>query len=215
MASENTTRITGDLTYENQPCQGELHRDSKGQVVPATCNNLDASNVLGVYAQGGDVLIGNDNNHSSYNAPKNVTVDGVLMSARGTVSVEWYNYGSPRGDVHLLGGVIEYDYGAFGTFDANTGQDSSGYSRKFTYDPRMGKGLAPPHFPTVGGDEVKNVSALHLRPARTGLLRSGPSGERGAARALAAPRCSRFRGSSRAVDLLNRHERPPDGPQLC
>ncbi len=158
VASENTTRITGDLTYENQPCQGELHRAGNGQVVPATCNNLDASNVLGVYAQSGDVLIGNDNNYSSYNAPKNVTVDGVLMSARGTVSVEWYDSGSPRGDVHLLGGVIEYHYGAFGTFNANSGQDTSGYSRKFTYDPRMGKGLAPPHFPTVGGDEVKNVS---------------------------------------------------------
>lgn len=157
VASEHSTRVTGDLTYEKQPCQGELHRDSNGQVVPATCNNLGASNVLGVYAQDGSVYIGNGNG-GSYDAPKNVTIDGVLMSATGTVSVENYAYGWPRGDVHLLGGVIEYDYGAFGTFNPHTGNDVSGYSRKFTYDPRMGKGLAPPHFPTVGGDEVQKVA---------------------------------------------------------
>jgi len=155
VASENTTTITGDLTYENQPCQGELHRDSNGQAVQANCNNLGASNVLGVYAQNGNVYIGNSNRGR---APKNVKIDGVLMSATGTVSVENYAYGAPRGDVHLLGGVIENDYGAFGTFNPDTGNDVSGYSRKFTYDPRMGKGLAPPHFPTVGGDEVQKVA---------------------------------------------------------
>lgn len=157
VASEASTRVTGDLSYEDQPCQGELHRGSSGQVVQPTCSNLDAKNVLGVYAQNGDVLIGNANGKSAYNAPANVRIDGVLMSATGTVSVENYAYGSPRGDVHLLGGVIEYDYGAFGTFNPNTGLDVSGYSRKFSYDQRMAKGLAPPHFPTVGGDEVKNV----------------------------------------------------------
>ncbi|MEJ2289087.1 MAG: DUF4900 domain-containing protein [Deinococcales bacterium] len=159
VASQGSTQITGDLTYEGQPCQGELHRDSNGQAVPPTCDNLNAANVLGVYAQGGDVLIGNaDYRGSSYDAPQDVKIDGVLMSASGTVSVENFRYGSPRGSVHLLGGIIEYNYGAFGTFSASSGLDTSGYSRKFTYDQRMAKGLAPPHFPTVGGDGVKDVA---------------------------------------------------------
>jgi hypothetical protein len=158
VASQGSTQITGDLTYEDRPCQGELHRDANGQAVPPTCDNLNASNVLGVYAQGGDVVIGNgDSRGSSYDAPPNVTVDGVLMSATGTVGVENFRYGSSRGSVHLLGGVIEYDYGAFGTFSSSTGQQISGYSRKFTFDQRMAEGLAPPHFPTVGGDNVKDV----------------------------------------------------------
>ncbi|MEJ2291112.1 MAG: DUF4900 domain-containing protein [Deinococcales bacterium] len=148
VASQGSTQITGDLTYEGQPCQGELHRDSNGQAVPPTCDNLNAANVLGVYAQGGDVLIGNaDYRGSSYDAPQDVKIDGVLMSASGTVSVENFRYGSPRGSVHLLGGIIEYNYGAFGTFSASSGLDTSGYSRKFTYDQRM-----------------------HLQPARAGLL---------------------------------------------
>ena len=157
VASSGTMRVTGDLRYENQPCTGELHRDANGNVVPATCNNLNANNVLGLYSQNGNVLIGNANWDGTLDAPKDVTIDGVLMSGTGTVSVENYSYGNPQGAVHLLGGVIEYDYGAFGTFDARSGQDLSGYARKFTYDQRMAKGLAPPHFPTVGGDEVKDV----------------------------------------------------------
>lgn len=158
VASQGSTQITGDLTYEDRPCQGELHRDANGQAVPPTCDNLNASNVLGVYAQGGDVVIGNgDSRGSSYDAPPNVTVDGVLMSATGTVGVENFRFGSSRGSVHLLGGIIEYDYGAFGTFSSSTGQQISGYSRKFTFDQRMAEGLAPPHFPTVGGDNVKDV----------------------------------------------------------
>ncbi len=159
VAGSSNIRVTGDLTYEDQPCTGELHKDSSGNVVPPDCsNNLNAQNVLGVYSQGGNVLIGNYNSDSTEDAPPNVKIDGVLMSGTGTVSVENYSRGSPQGTVHLLGGVIEYNYGAFGTFNASTGQDVSGYSRTFTYDQRMAKGLAPPHFPTTGGDEVKNVA---------------------------------------------------------
>lgn len=157
VASQGSTTITGDLTYEDQPCQTELKRLASGAVQPAQCSNLNAHNVLGVYAQGGNVVIANDN-YNGPNAPENVKIDAVLMSATGTVSVQNYAYGSPRGTVHLLGGVIEYDYGAFGTFDPYTGQDVSGYSRQFTYDKRMLSGLAPPHFPTVGGDEVQSVA---------------------------------------------------------
>lgn len=70
------------------------------------------------------------------------------------VAVENYGYGSPRGDVNLLGGVIKYSYGAFGTFSAYTGAQSSGYSRSFTYDRRMAMGYAPPYFPTIESDTV-------------------------------------------------------------
>ncbi len=157
LASANSMTVTGDLKYEDPPCTGELGRDSSGNVTTANCNNLNAQNVLGLYAQNGDVLIGNNNSDSTLNAPENVRIDGVLMSATGVVGVQSYDSGSVRGDVHLLGGVIENNYGAFGTFDPSTGQNATGYSRKFTYDQRMAQGLAPPYFPTVGGDELKNV----------------------------------------------------------
>ena len=157
IAGSGDMHITGDLTYEDQPCSGSPVRNGDGTVTPATCDNLDAANVLGMYAQGGDILIGHNNSDSADNAPRNVQIDAVMMSGTGRVTVEDYDNGSEQGNVKLLGGIIEYYYGAFGTFNANTGQNSTGYGRTFTYDQRMSRGLAPPFFPTVGDDGVKDV----------------------------------------------------------
>lgn len=154
VAAEGDVRITGDLKYEDPPCTGTPTRRPNGSVVPAECNNLDAVNVLGVYSQNGDVLLGTGTPTSL----RDLTIHGVLMSARGTVQVDNYDWIPSRGEVRLLGGVIEYYYGAFGTFDARTGRNRTGYGRSFTYDQRMRSGTAPPFFPTTGLDEVQSVS---------------------------------------------------------
>lgn len=156
-------RITGDLTYADQPCEGSLRRVGN-QVVTAECNNLDATNVLGIFAPQGDITIGNPINKSSSNAdvtaPRNLQLQASIMASTGVVTVE--NYGvstsGDRGTVHLLGGVIEEQYGAFGT-DWRSGNStwSTGYGRSFTFDPRMGMGLTPPYFPTVGQDGVTDT----------------------------------------------------------
>ena len=156
VASDETIAITGDLTYEDAPCSGAPTRNGDGSVTPATCDNRDARNVLGVYAQSGDITIGNL--AQSLYPPRDVTIDGVLMSGEGAVTVDGYDAIGERGAVNLLGGIIEYNYGAFGTFNAGTGQNSTGYGRIFTYDQRMSDGLAPPFFPTVGDDHVRSVS---------------------------------------------------------
>ncbi len=156
IAADDDIRITGDLKYEDPPCTGVPTRNSDGSVTPATCDDLDAVNVLGVYTQDGDIEIGNYND-SSLNAPYDVTIHGVLMTSSGRVEVENYDRGNPRGAVNLMGGIIEYYYGAFGTFDANSGNQSSGYDRKFTYDQRMSMGIEPPYFPTVTEDGVRDV----------------------------------------------------------
>ncbi len=157
VAAARQVRIAGDLKYETPPCEGSPERDRNGNVTPAICDNLNVKNVLGVYVQDSDILIGNNNVDRSINAPDNVTIQGVLMSGEGVVTVEDYNVGVPRGDVNLLGGLIEYNYGAFGTFNAATGQRRTGYGRRFTYDQRMRQGVSPPYFPTVGQDGVQGV----------------------------------------------------------
>lgn len=158
IASTNSMRISGDLKYEDRPCSGEPTRQSDGTVLGAVCDNLEAVNVLGLYTQTGNIMFGHNNGwNDSRNAPRDVTVDAVLMSGEGRVSVEDYDSGSERGSVHLTGGIIEYYYGAFGTFNASTGKNSTGYGRSFTYDRRMAAGVAPPYFPTVGTDGVKSV----------------------------------------------------------
>ncbi len=158
LASNKTIRITGDLKYESPPCTGSPTRGSNRQVTAASCNNLEARNVLGIYVQDEDILIGNNNSASSkLNAPNDITIQGVLMSSKGIVGVENYNSGSPRGDVNLLGGVIENFYGGFGTFNSNTGARKTGYGRRFTYDQRMYSDVSPPYFPTVGRDSLQGT----------------------------------------------------------
>lgn len=61
--------------------------------------------------------------------------------------------------VRLLGGVIQYYYGAFALFSSPTGQMINGYSRQFAYDPRMQHRL-PPHFPTTGMVQLSVATPL-------------------------------------------------------
>jgi len=157
ITAEESIRVTGDLKYEDRPCTGTPVRNDDGTITPALCNNLSAENVLGIYTPDGDVTIGNNWANNIYNAPDNVTIDAVVMSASGAVEVDNYEYGSSRGSVNLLGGIIENYYGAFGRFSASTGSSTSGYGRSFTYDQRMKRGMAPPSFPGTTEDTVRNV----------------------------------------------------------
>ena len=166
VASEGFARITGDLRYERPPCRGVPTRTSRG-VTPAICDDLTARNVLGVVAQNGSVRIGNGNGGATsrpylgtLDAPTDVVIHGVLMSATDGVTVDNYRYGSPRGTVNLIGGLIGRFYGAFGLFDQSTGALVSGYGRATTFDRRMAVGIAPPYFPVVEEDGVRSVVAL-------------------------------------------------------
>lgn len=161
LVPEDGVRITGDITYEVPPCVGLLEWVTVGgnrQVNRPVCDEMDARNVFGVFAPSSNILIGNDNSASRYNAPNDVRIHGSLMASSGVVTVENYNQGSSRGSLELLGGIIEEEYGPFGTFSGST--PTSGYGRSFTYDPRLARGLAPPYFPTVSADGVTDVQTL-------------------------------------------------------
>ncbi len=158
LIAEDDVRITGDLMYQDPPCSSSPVREADGTVTPAECSNLDADNLLGVYARSGDVLVGNAHWYDeTLNAPYDVTVHSVLMSRDGEVAVENYDRGAPRGTMNLLGGVIARYYGGFGLFNASTGRNISGYGRAFTFDPRGLQGIAPPNFPTVNEDGVRSI----------------------------------------------------------
>jgi Tfp pilus assembly protein PilX len=133
LAAEDNIDIQGDLTYSDVPCKS-----------PDACTSKTTPlNLLGIYAQKGDVRIGTS-------APANVNIHGVLMSSEGEVSVTGYNTGTARGTLNLLGGLIEDYYGAFGTFNpANPTVLGTGYGRNFSFDQRMseGVGMTPPYFP--------------------------------------------------------------------
>lgn len=153
VAAQGNIRITGDLKYEKPPCTGVPTREPDGTVTPAVCDNLGVQNVLGVYSQEGSVWIARE-------APRDIHIHGTLMSSRGVVGVEDYNSIPEKGSVYLLGGIIEYYSGVFGTLDSVTGRNGTGYGQAFTYDRRFLQGLAPPFFPTTGQDRVTSVSVF-------------------------------------------------------
>ena len=153
VAAQRDIRITGDLKYEKPPCTGVPTREPDGTVTPAVCDNLGVQNVLGVYSQEGSVWIARE-------APRDIHIHGTLMSSRGVVGVEDYDRIPEKGSVYLLGGIIEYYSGVFGTLDSVTGRNGTGYGQAFTYDRRFLQGLAPPFFPTTGQDRVTSVSVF-------------------------------------------------------
>ncbi len=161
VVTEDDIRITGDIRYEQPPCSSSPVRNANRSVTPAVCNNVGHPNVLGVFTPDGDIIVGNDNNDSTLNAPKNVHVHAVLMSASDQIRVEGYkertSFKEDRGELHLLGGMIQENRGVFGTFTAGQSGGRKGYDRIYTYDPRMARGLAPPYFPTTGLDTVAAV----------------------------------------------------------
>ena len=158
VTAEQDTRITGDLKYEDPPCTGRPTRDTNRDVTPATCDNLGAQNVLGIFSPTGKVIVGNNNSNASKNAPDNVHVHASIMTSQKSIEVEDWHTGSPRGEFVLLGGMIQNNRGIFGQFSGTS--QTTGYSRVYTYDRRFKEGFAPPFFPTTTSDEVKDVRYL-------------------------------------------------------
>jgi hypothetical protein len=139
VATSGRIDITDHVRYEDPPIVSDP--------------NDNPLNVLGLYSAGNEIRI-------TTAAPDDLELHAVLMAGivgdgfNSSVNVENYNSGSPRGTVRLIGGIIEEYYGAFGTFDPNTGNASTGYGRAFTYDRRMSRGFTPPYFPTTNLFEV-------------------------------------------------------------
>ncbi len=129
-----TINITNHLVYQNPPV-----------VTDPTSN---PTNVLGLFSATRDITI-------DPSAPNDLRIHAVMMagsagsSYNSSVNVTNYNVGAPRGQVQLIGGIIEKYYGPFGTFSAVTGDVLTGYGRSFKYDRRMNRGFTPPYFPTI------------------------------------------------------------------
>lgn len=153
-------RISGDIKYEDLPCTGFPTKDINGDVTASVCDNLNAENILGVYSASSDVLIGNNNADPSKNAPNDIVINASLMSGAGVVEVEDFKFGAPKGNVRLLGGIIQKFYGGFHTFDSATGTLLSGFGRQISYDQRFGMGMAPPVFPGANSSKIIGVFIL-------------------------------------------------------
>ncbi|MDK2013887.1 MULTISPECIES: DUF4900 domain-containing protein [unclassified Deinococcus] len=146
LAATGNINITSDLTYADPPCTGQHTRNADGSVTPATCANLNATNILGIYSSTGNVNLISPKVDATSRLGNNPNIHAVMMAGTGAVQVSGYGTGAPMGNVNLIGGIIENYYGAFGTTSGNVQQ--TGYGRNFVFDPRTLAGVEPPFFPT-------------------------------------------------------------------
>ena len=120
-----------------------------------------SSDMLGIVADG-DVYM------DGYAYGVNVdTADETVMAAIMTLdesfTVENYNSGSPRGNLVIYGGLIQYRRGPVGTFNGGTGQIVTGYAKAYSYDPRL-MDNPPPAFPTTG--DIDKISWQEIDPSQ-------------------------------------------------
>jgi hypothetical protein len=125
--------------------------------------NSNPTNLLGLFSASNDIRI-------AASAPNDLVIHAILMagnpsdSYNSSVNVENYNSRPPSGSVHLLGGIIEEYYGAFGTFNSSTGSIQTGYGRDFRYDRRMSRGFSPPYYPTINVFDMASSGLAGVRP---------------------------------------------------
>ena len=116
--------IMGDIYYNTDPR------------VDSTSTDL-----LGLVSEG-DVKV--DQNAHSYNGSQDLTIHSSIMALGTSFEVENYSTGSFKGDLNILGGIVQKTRGAVGTFGGYYG--TTGYSKKYEYDDRLLHTI-PPSFP--------------------------------------------------------------------
>ncbi|GAB5408499.1 MAG: hypothetical protein BalsKO_08640 [Balneolaceae bacterium] len=122
--SESLIEIDGDITYFTNPLVDSSSTD-----------------MLGIVSED-DVRV--DANAHRANGSVDLDVHASIMALNTSFYVENYSSNSPRGSLNLLGGLIQRNRGAVGTF--NSSGIVSGYAKNYQYDGRL-KGSIPPAFP--------------------------------------------------------------------
>lgn len=92
------------------------------------------------------VITRNTNNNSG------IDIQAALFSLNKGLGAEQYDTGSPRGMIHLLGGISQNQRAAVGTLDGD-GNVVTGYSKSYRYDTRL-MVQSPPYYPSTGSYEI-------------------------------------------------------------
>lgn len=99
------------------------------------------SDLLGLVAER-DIVV-------AASAPSGLRIHASILAPNGSFTVERWWSGPPKGELHILGGLIQDVRGAVGTFDPRQDRLLSGYAKDYRYDQRLLR-LSPPFFPATG-----------------------------------------------------------------
>jgi len=150
--------LKGQLTIA---CNGDI--EIMDNCVYATDPRVDptSTDMLGIVAEGDVYMDGYAYGANVDTADE--TVMAAIMALDESFTVENYNSGSPRGNLVIYGGLIQYRRGPVGTFNGGTGQILTGYAKDYSYDPRL-MDNPPPSFPTTG--DIDKLSWQEIDPSQ-------------------------------------------------
>lgn len=121
--SEQKVTISGDIEYADDPR-----------------SNPGSNDLLGIVSEG-DVEI--DVNAHLDNGTTDLNLQASILALGSSFTVENYQFGL-RGDLNLLGGLVQRHRGPVGTFGGSGAV--SGYLKNYEYDTRLASSV-PPAFP--------------------------------------------------------------------
>jgi len=128
IASEGDIYLDDDIVYSQDPK-----------------TNPNASDLLGIVSQNNVFITDNAANNDDIN------IDASIYCENGGFGAENYSGRPPSGNINLVGGIIQNERQAVGTF--NNSGISSGFSKRYKYDDRL-MTVSPPSFPGTGSYEI-------------------------------------------------------------
>lgn len=120
IGANNNIRVAGNVSY----------------------NNAAGSDMLGLIAER-DLII----NQSACPTNGDLTIQASMMAMSDSFYLENYS-SSMKGTLNVLGGIIQKERGPVGTFNINTNNKVSGFTKNYVYDERL-RTTPPPFFPTT------------------------------------------------------------------
>ena len=99
-------------------------------------------------------LVAQNNVHVMNSAPTNVEIDAYIIAAgtppqyAGSFGVDNYDTIAAKGTLTVYGGISQNTRGGIGTFNSNTNQKISGYTKDYNYDTRLVNSV-PAYFPAA------------------------------------------------------------------
>lgn len=122
IASGSNIVINDDILYEQNPLSGA------------------SDDLLGIVANNDVIVADNTANRT------NCEIDGTIFCRTGSFTAENYNSRPVSGTLKIIGGVVQNNRGAVGTFSGSS--IVSGFSKRYYYDQRLAdNNYRPPFFP--------------------------------------------------------------------
>jgi hypothetical protein len=104
-----------------------------------------SSDVLGLVTENNVIISDNAANNSD------CILQASVFCRNGGLTAEHYDSRPIAGNLNLLGGIIQYQRGAVGTFSGSS--LNHGYHKNYRYDDRFYV-ISPPYFPNTGSYEI-------------------------------------------------------------